>query len=93
MSARCSECPPECGVCDAKGHCPEHCRARKVTRPRRTKYKSAEQQLWERVEAKMAASVAAGRPPIDFSEAFKALDRHPDGAFLIEDEPPSGGPA
>lgn len=22
---RCRECPPTCGVCDANGHCPDHC--------------------------------------------------------------------
>lgn len=56
--------------------------------------KTHEQQLWDRVEESMRASVAAGRPPIDLGRVFKELDDMPlsEAAALLVDEPPSGGP-
>lgn len=60
---------------------------------KRRERKTYEQRLWDRVERKMAESVAAGRLPMDLGEAFEGLERHPDAARLVEDDPPSGGPA
>lgn len=28
-NVRC-DCPPTCGVCDERGHCPDHCRPRRL---------------------------------------------------------------